>query len=284
MRARSRVIKAARDLVNGKGPCLPPSEQWDHDFLSTFLGPKHEDFDRLTDAEIDRVAGFGAHEVRTWVAAAAAARKMGDVQRGAAILPPRAGMDHRHGHRGRTRDDRDGIAGTRDWDRRAPATSTIFYRRFGQPGAVPMLIVHGLSYFSYDWIGPAARIARRPRSGCDRHARLRQVRPQRRRATTSSRRWVATSSRFWIDLGWSKAVLMGHSFGGRVALATAGWKPERVAGVDLRRLRAGHRAPPVVATPRSGSAAARCVRVGRCSDGVSRRRECAGRFAAARAL
>src|SRR5262245_35425866 len=30
----SRVIRAARDLVVGKGPCLPPSEQWDHDFLS----------------------------------------------------------------------------------------------------------------------------------------------------------------------------------------------------------------------------------------------------------
>jgi 2,3-dihydroxyphenylpropionate 1,2-dioxygenase len=76
----SRVIKAARDLVVGKGPCLPPSEQWDRDFLATFLGPRHEDFDRMTDAEIDRVAGFGAHEVRTWVAAAAAARKIGDVR------------------------------------------------------------------------------------------------------------------------------------------------------------------------------------------------------------
>ena len=28
----------------------------------------------MTDKEIDRVAGFGAHEVRTWVAAAAAAQ------------------------------------------------------------------------------------------------------------------------------------------------------------------------------------------------------------------
>ena len=28
----------------------------------------------MTDAEIDRVAGFGAHEVRTWVAAAEAAQ------------------------------------------------------------------------------------------------------------------------------------------------------------------------------------------------------------------
>jgi len=76
----NRVIKAARDLVRGQGPCLPPSEQWDRDFLGTFLSAKHEDFDALTDAEIDRVAGFGAHEVRTWVAAAAAAREMGQVR------------------------------------------------------------------------------------------------------------------------------------------------------------------------------------------------------------
>jgi 2,3-dihydroxyphenylpropionate 1,2-dioxygenase len=75
-----RVVRAARDLVVGKGPCLPPSEQWDRDFLGTFLAAKLEDFDRMTDAEIDRVAGFGAHEVRTWVAAAAAARAMGQVR------------------------------------------------------------------------------------------------------------------------------------------------------------------------------------------------------------
>lgn len=74
----NRVIKAARDLLVGKGPCLPPSEQWDRDFLQTFLDDKLEDFDRMTDDEIDRVAGFGAHEVRTWVAAAAAARKIGN--------------------------------------------------------------------------------------------------------------------------------------------------------------------------------------------------------------
>src|SRR5262249_5534352 len=72
-----RAIKAARDLVVGKGPCLPPSEQWDREFLDTFLGASHERFDAMTDAEIDQVAGFGAHEVRTWVAAAAAARQIG---------------------------------------------------------------------------------------------------------------------------------------------------------------------------------------------------------------
>jgi 2,3-dihydroxyphenylpropionate 1,2-dioxygenase len=76
----SRVVSAARELVAGKGPCLPPSEKWDRDFLESFLTYRLEDFDQMTDAEIDRVAGFGAHEVRTWVAAAAAARKIGNLQ------------------------------------------------------------------------------------------------------------------------------------------------------------------------------------------------------------
>mgnify|MGYP001283316568 CR=1 FL=1 len=35
---------------------------------------------------------------------------------------------------------------------------TIHYRHFGSPGATPMLIVHGLSYFSYDWIGIAGEL------------------------------------------------------------------------------------------------------------------------------
>jgi 2,3-dihydroxyphenylpropionate 1,2-dioxygenase len=76
----ARVVRAARDLVVGKGPCLPPSENWDRDFLTTFLGTDHARFDAMTDTEIDRVAGFGAHEVRTWVAAAAAAHRMGELK------------------------------------------------------------------------------------------------------------------------------------------------------------------------------------------------------------
>ena len=46
-------------------------------FPARFVDGRLETFDRMTDAEIDRVAGFGAHEVRTWVAAAAAAQRMG---------------------------------------------------------------------------------------------------------------------------------------------------------------------------------------------------------------
>ncbi len=36
----------------------------------------------------------------------------------------------------------------------------IFYRKFGRPGRTPVLIVHGLSFFSYDWAKPAELIGR----------------------------------------------------------------------------------------------------------------------------
>ena len=35
----------------------------------------------------------------------------------------------------------------------------IFYRAFGAPGKTPVVILHGLSYFSYDWIDIAAALA-----------------------------------------------------------------------------------------------------------------------------
>jgi pimeloyl-ACP methyl ester carboxylesterase len=108
----------------------------------------------------------------------------------------------------------------------------IFYRKFGTPGRAPVLIVHGLSYFSYDWIDAGSQMAD------DREVVAIDMRgfgasdwsPTRDyKLETLSNDVVAV-----LDaLGWDKAVLMGHSFGGRVALATAGWKPERVAGLVL---------------------------------------------------
>ena len=76
----ARVIRAARDLVEGKGPCIPPSESWDRDFLQAFIASDHAFYENMSDADIDRVAGFGAHEVRTWVGAAGAASQMGSVK------------------------------------------------------------------------------------------------------------------------------------------------------------------------------------------------------------
>lgn len=71
-RPEARVVKCARELVDGGGPCLPPSESWDHDFLAAVIEYDTDRLDALSDDEIDREAGFGGHEVRTWIAAAAA--------------------------------------------------------------------------------------------------------------------------------------------------------------------------------------------------------------------
>ncbi len=72
----ARVVQAARDLVVGKGPCMPPNPAWDRGFLESLTRFDITRLDAIDDAEIDREAGFGGHEVRTWVAAHAAARAL----------------------------------------------------------------------------------------------------------------------------------------------------------------------------------------------------------------
>jgi 2,3-dihydroxyphenylpropionate 1,2-dioxygenase len=73
----TRVIAAANNLVKGEGPCLPPNEAWDRAFMQKLLVGDSAALDAISDAEIDREAGFGGHEVRTWVAAFAAMQAMG---------------------------------------------------------------------------------------------------------------------------------------------------------------------------------------------------------------
>jgi esterase len=106
----------------------------------------------------------------------------------------------------------------------------IFYRKFGAPGRMPVLIVHGLSYFSYDWIEPARRLAR------DREVAAIDMRGFGNSDWSPSRNYkLEALSDDVINvldvLGWKQAVLMGHSFGGRVCLAAAGWKPARLGGL-----------------------------------------------------
>ena len=106
----------------------------------------------------------------------------------------------------------------------------IFYRKFGAPGKTPVIIVHGLSFFSYDWIDVATRIAQ------DREVVAIDMRGFGESSWSPERNYkldhMSADVIAVLDaLGWQKAVLMGHSFGGRVALATAGWKPERAAGL-----------------------------------------------------
>jgi 2,3-dihydroxyphenylpropionate 1,2-dioxygenase len=68
----ARVVAAAHAMVQGGGPCMPPSEAWDREFLNRLMRLDFVALERYTDDELDRVAGFGGHEVRCWVAALAA--------------------------------------------------------------------------------------------------------------------------------------------------------------------------------------------------------------------
>jgi pimeloyl-ACP methyl ester carboxylesterase len=106
----------------------------------------------------------------------------------------------------------------------------IAYRLFGKSGATPLLIAHGLSYFSYDWIEPASRIA------ADREVVAMDMRGFGCSSWSATRDYkletlAADTVNLMDALGWKQAVLMGHSFGGRVCLATAGWYPQRVAAL-----------------------------------------------------
>jgi esterase len=112
----------------------------------------------------------------------------------------------------------------------------IFYRKFGKPGSTPVLIVHGLSFFSYDWIGVAGRIAHT--RDMDREVAAIDMRGFGQSDWSPGRDYkLETLSNDLVNvldaLGWDKTVLIGHSFGGRVCLATCGWKPERAAALVL---------------------------------------------------
>lgn len=106
----------------------------------------------------------------------------------------------------------------------------IFHRRFGRPGATPIVIVHGLSYFSYDWIRVASELAR------DREVVAIDMRGFGQSGWSAGHdyglRTLAADVVAVLDgLGWDRAVLVGHSMGGRVCLLTADWYPHRVAAL-----------------------------------------------------
>ncbi len=108
----------------------------------------------------------------------------------------------------------------------------IFFRRFGSGGKTPLLIVHGLSYFSYDWIEPASRLSQ------DREVVAIDMRGFGNSSWSPDRDYkletlAADVTRVLDALAWERAILMGHSFGGRVCLADAGWYPVRVAALVL---------------------------------------------------
>ncbi len=106
----------------------------------------------------------------------------------------------------------------------------IFYRRFGKPGRTPVVIMHGLSYFSYDWIEPAQHLA------LDREVAAMDMRGFGDSSWGKDYSVPANAGdviALLDDLKWPKAVLVGHSMGGRHCTYCAAKYPGRVAALVL---------------------------------------------------
>ena len=109
---------------------------------------------------------------------------------------------------------------------------TLFYRRFGKPGRTPILITHGMSYFSYDWIEVAQRLC------TDREVVCPDVRGYGESTWSEKQDYsVPTQAQDIVNLldhlGWNKALLVGHSMSGRSTTYVAAKHPARVAGLAL---------------------------------------------------
>ena len=107
---------------------------------------------------------------------------------------------------------------------------TLFYRRFGAPGATPIIILHGANYYdSADWIDVATRLA------TDRQLAAFDARGFGRSTWSPSKDYsinaqLADVAAVLDDLGWAKAIIMGASRGGAFGVTFAAEYPERTAG------------------------------------------------------
>lgn len=109
---------------------------------------------------------------------------------------------------------------------------SIFYRRTGRAGGAPLLIVHGLSYFSYDWMRVAEQLGR------EREVVAMDMRgfgdSDWSPAQDYSVRSMGGDIVAVLDhLDWPRAVLVGHSMGGRSTTYVAARHPDRAAALVL---------------------------------------------------
>ena len=109
---------------------------------------------------------------------------------------------------------------------------SIFYRRFGKTGATPLLIVHGLSYFSYDWTRVAEELS------AEREVIAMDMRGFGDSDWSAQKDYSVPAMAQDIvavldHAGWKQAVLVGHSMGGRSATHVAAKHPQRVSGLVL---------------------------------------------------
>jgi pimeloyl-ACP methyl ester carboxylesterase len=109
---------------------------------------------------------------------------------------------------------------------------SIFFRRLGKPGGVPLLVVHGLSYFSWDWLGVAQAL------GAEREVICMDMRGFGDSEWSAQKDYSVPTMGGDIlavldHAGWRRALLVGHSMGGRSTTWVAAKHPGRVAGLAL---------------------------------------------------
>ena len=110
---------------------------------------------------------------------------------------------------------------------------SIHYRRLGENrGQSPILIVHGLSYFSYDWLGVGEAL------GKEREVILMDMRGFGDSGWSPARDYSVPSMAQDIiavldHACWKRAVLVGHSMGARSTICAAAKHPQRAAALAL---------------------------------------------------
>jgi len=108
----------------------------------------------------------------------------------------------------------------------------IFYRKLGRRGGLPLLIVHGLSYFSYDWLEVAQAL------GAEREVIAIDMRGFGDSDWSPAKDYsVPAMAQDIVNVldhaGWQRAILAGHSMGGRSTTCAAAKHPGRAAGLVL---------------------------------------------------
>jgi len=98
----------------------------------------------------------------------------------------------------------------------------------GNRALTPILLLHGLSYFSYDWLEAAAAL-----QGDCVCMDMRGFGDSAWAKDYSVPAMAGDLGAVMDHLGWEKAVVVGHSMGGRNSAYFAARNPQRVAGLVL---------------------------------------------------
>src|SRR5256712_1051940 len=109
---------------------------------------------------------------------------------------------------------------------------SIYYRKLGNRALTPILIAHGLSYFSWDWLEVGQVLA------AEREVVAMDMRGFGDSDWSAQKDYsVPTMAQDIVNvldhLGWKRALLAGHSMGGRSTTYVAARHPGRVAGLAL---------------------------------------------------